>query len=42
MFGGADGQTGVIPSNISITRNYILKPTSTGQDQIDITAYIPS
>jgi hypothetical protein len=27
LIGGADGQTGVIPSDITITRNHILKPT---------------
>jgi hypothetical protein len=27
IFGGADGQTGVIPSDITITHNHILKPS---------------
>ena len=27
LIGGADGQTGLIPSDITITRNHILKPT---------------
>lgn len=27
IFGGADGQTGVIPSDITITHNHIIKPT---------------